>query len=153
MSWLRNLPVPVKLLTGFGLLATITIVVGWLGVHNLGILTDTVRDLYEDEMQPSLEVADLRTLLRELRSNTWQLLAVTDADKSKMAVTEAYDLHRRVRKEEEDVLPKIRSPELREKFQEARAAMGEYIRAREELIIAPVEIGRASCRERVEDWA
>jgi methyl-accepting chemotaxis protein len=69
MTWFRNLGVSVKILTGFGLMAVVLVAIGWVSLHNLGVLNDNVKMLYEDEMQPSLEVADLRALLWELRSN------------------------------------------------------------------------------------
>src|SRR5262249_22066701 len=94
------------------------------------------------ELQPSLEVADLQTLLWELRSNTWQILALTEGDKTKVALNEGYELHKHMRKQEESLLPKIHTQELRERFQDARAAMAEYVKAREDLILAPVSAGR-----------
>jgi methyl-accepting chemotaxis protein len=141
MIWLRNLRVSVKLLTGFGVIALMIAVVGWVGVYNLSVLNGNVKELYEDEMQPSLDMADLRALLWELRSNTWHLMGLTDADKLKVVLNEGYELHQRVRKQEEALLPKIHSDELRAKFQEARAAMDEYVKDREELILKPVAAG------------
>jgi methyl-accepting chemotaxis protein len=141
MKWLRNLRVSAKLLAAFGLVAAIIVIVGWLGVFNLGVLNSNVRELYEDEMQPSLDVADFRTLLWELRSNTWQVIGLT-GDKVKGVVDEGYALHKRVRKQEEALLARIRSVELREKFQQARDAMEEYVKAREELILKPVAAGQ-----------
>jgi methyl-accepting chemotaxis protein len=140
LTWLRNLSVPAKLLAAFGLLAAVIAVVGWLGVYSLGVLNGNVRQLYEDELLPSLEVADFRSLLWELRSNTWQVIGLTD-DRLKAAIDEGYELHKRVRKQEDALLAKIRSAELREKFQQARDAMGEYIKAREELILKPLAAG------------
>jgi methyl-accepting chemotaxis protein len=142
MTWLRNLPVSAKLLTGFGLMAVIIVIVGWVGVHSLGVLNDNVKELYEDEMQPSLEVADLRRDLWELRSNTWQVLAITDKDIAKPALNDGFDMHRRMRKQEDKLLPKIHSEELRKKFEEAAVSMDEYMKAREELILRPVADGR-----------
>jgi methyl-accepting chemotaxis protein len=141
MTWLRNLRVSAKLLTAFGLVAAIIVVVGWLGVFNLGVLNSTVRELYEDEMQPSLDVADFRALLWELRSNTWQVIALTD-DRLKVALDEGYELHKRVRKQEEALLGKIHSANLLEKFKQARDAMEEYVRAREDLILRPIAAER-----------
>src|SRR5262249_49032461 len=141
MSWLRNLRVSAKLLIAFGLVAAIVVVVGWLGVFNLGVLNGNVRELYEDEMQPSLDVADFRVLLWELRSNTWHVMGLTD-DTVKAVLDEGYELHKRVRKQEETLLTKIRSAELREKFLQARDTMEEYVNAREELILKPVAAGR-----------
>src|SRR5262245_61471935 len=126
----------------FGLVAVIIIVVGWLGVNNLGVLNGTVRELYEDEMQPSLDVSDFQTLLWELRSNTWQAIALTDAERIKTALNEGYELHKRVRKEEGALLAKIRPGELRDKFQQARDATEDYARSREELILKPIAAGK-----------
>src|SRR5262245_38182248 len=123
MTWFRNLGVSVKIMTGFGVMAVVLVVIGWVGVLNLGVLNDNVKRLYEDEMQPSLDVADLRALLWELRSNTWQLLGITDADQAKAVVDQGYELHRAVRKQEEALLPKIHSEELRQKFVGARDAI------------------------------
>jgi methyl-accepting chemotaxis protein len=140
MTWLRNLRVSAKLLTAFSLVAAIIAVVGWLGVFNLGVLNATVRELYEDEMQPSLDVADFRALLWELRSNTWQAIGITD-DRVKAVLDEGNELHKRVRKQEEALVARVRSAELREKFRQARDAMGEYVKAREELILKEVAGG------------
>jgi methyl-accepting chemotaxis protein len=141
MNWLRNLRVPTKLLAAFGLIAAIVVIVGWLGVYSLGILNGNVRELYEDELLPSLDVADFRALLWELRSNTWQLLGTTDAT-ARAELEQAYDLHRRVRKQGDTLLAKIRSPQLRESFQNTSDAIGEYIKSREELILKAVAAGR-----------
>jgi methyl-accepting chemotaxis protein len=142
MTWFRNLNVSVKILTGFGLMAAVLVVIGWVGVHSLGVLNDNVKALYEDEMQPGLEVADFRALLWELRSNTWQLLALTDPDQAKAVVNEGYELHRTVRKQEEALLAKIHPGELRNKFLEARDAIDEYVKSREEHILKPVAARR-----------
>src|SRR5215471_18601541 len=99
MTWFRNLGVSVKILTGFGLMAVVLVVIGWVGVHNLGVLNDNVKVLYEDEMQPSLAVADLRALLWELRSNTWHLLGLTNPGQAKAVLDEGYELHRTVRQQ------------------------------------------------------
>jgi methyl-accepting chemotaxis protein len=140
MTWLRNLRVSAKLLMGFGLMAVIVVIVGWVGIHGLGVLNDNIRELYEDEMQPSLNVADLQTLLWELRSNTWEALACTDKDRAKV-LNEGRSMNRRVQKQEEELLPIIHSEELRAKVKDAHLAMDEYVRDREELILRPVEDG------------
>src|SRR5262249_16312526 len=63
-------------------------------------------------------------------------------DRLKVTLNEGHELHRRVNKQEEAVIARLRSTELREKFQQARDAMGEYVKAREELILKPVAAGR-----------
>ncbi|MCI0699859.1 MAG: methyl-accepting chemotaxis protein [Planctomycetia bacterium] len=142
MTWLRNLRVSIKLLVAFGLIAVIIVVVGGVGVYTLGVLNTNVKELYEDEMEPSLDMVDLQALLWEIRSNTWQVLAVTDPAELKIAIDRGYELHRTLRKQEEALLPKIRSAELRNQFQKARDATSEYVRAREELILQPLGAGR-----------
>jgi methyl-accepting chemotaxis protein len=141
MTWLRNLSVSAKLLLAFGLVAAVIVVVGGVGVYTLGVLNGNIKELYEDEMQPSLEVADFRALLWELRSNTWHVIALADAATLKAAVDEGYELHKRVRKQEQALLPKLRSTELREKFSQARDAMEAYVTAREEMILKPAAAG------------
>lgn len=142
MTWFRNLRVSVKLMSGFGLLAAVIVVVGSVGVHNLGVLNDSVKELYEDEMQPSIDVSDLQSLLYEIRANTWQLLATPDAKHSGHAISEGYQLHKRIQKAEDELLPKIRSSELREAYKKAREAVDAYILAREEKILRPAAAGR-----------
>jgi methyl-accepting chemotaxis protein len=142
MTWFRNLSVSVKILTGFGLMAVVLVVIGWVGVHNLGALNDNVKALYEDEMQPSLDVADFRALLWEIRANTWHLLGLTNPDQAKSILDEGYELQRTVPKQEEALLSKIHSEELRRKFLQARDAIDEYAKAREEQILKPVAAGR-----------
>src|SRR5262245_33737605 len=142
MNWFRNLGVTAKILTGFGLMAVVLIIIGWVGVHNLGVLNENVKLLYEDEMQPSLDVADLRTLLWELRSNTWHLLGLTNPDQVKAVADEGYELHRKLRKQEEALLPKIHSEQLGRKFETARAAVDAYVKARDEMILKPMTAGR-----------
>jgi methyl-accepting chemotaxis protein len=126
----------------FGLVAAIIVVVGSVGVYNLSILNGNIRELYEDEMQPSLDVADFRALLWELRSNTWHVIGLTDADRRKVALEEGYELHKRISKQEEALVPRIRSIELRDRFSQARDAVEAYVTAREELILKPVAAGR-----------
>jgi methyl-accepting chemotaxis protein len=142
MTWFRNLGVSVKILTGFGLMAVVLVVIGWVGVHNLGVLNDNVKVLYEDEMQPSLDVADLRALLWELRSNTWQLLGPTNPDGAKALLDEGYELQRRFRNSKEVLLHRIHSAELRRQVVEASDAADEYVKAREEHILKPLAAGR-----------
>jgi methyl-accepting chemotaxis protein len=142
MTWLRNLRVSAKLLMTFGLVAAVIVVVGWVGVYSLGVLNSNVKELYEDEMQPSLDVADFRGLLWELRSNTWHIIGLTDADKLKPVLEEGYELHKRVRKQEQVLLARIRSAELGDKFAQARDAMEGYATAREEMILKPAAAGR-----------
>src|SRR5262245_45733526 len=101
MNWYRNLGVTAKIMTGFGLMALVLIIIGWVSVHSLGVLNDTIKALYEDEMQPSLEVADLQALLWELRANTWHLLGAANPDQTKTILDEGYKLHQAVRKREE----------------------------------------------------
>lgn len=142
MSWLRNVSVPTQILTGFGVMALVLIAVGWSAIHSLGTFNDNVKVLYEDEMQPSLEVADLHATLWELRANTWHLLALTDADQTKTALNEGYDLHRTVKKQEDSLLAKIHGDNLRAQFVEARNGVDEYVKAREDLILRPLAEGR-----------
>jgi methyl-accepting chemotaxis protein len=141
MTWFRHLGVSVKILTGFGLMAVVLVVMGWVSLHNLGVLNENVQRLYEDEMQPSLEVADLRALLWELRSNTWQLLGLTNPNQTKAILDEGYELHRKIRKQIEALSPRLHSEELRRKFAEASEAIDEYVKAREELILKPMAAG------------
>src|SRR5437764_12847821 len=116
MNLFRDLRVSAKLLSGFGVVAVMIVIVGWLGVHNLGVLDDRIKEMFEEEFQPSLAVSDLQTLLYQLRSNTWQVVATTDADGTKALVSEGYALDRTARKDGEALVPKLRSGELREKF-------------------------------------
>jgi len=141
MTWFRNLRVSFKILAGFGLMAVVLVAITGLGVYNLGVLNDNVKTLYEDEMQPSLEVAELRVLLWEIRANTWQLIGLTDRGQEKAVLDEGYDLHRRIRNQEDALLSKIRSEVLRTKFLAARDAIEEYMKAREEQILRPVAGG------------
>src|SRR5262245_21476049 len=120
MTWFRNLPVSIKLLTGFGLSSAMIILVGWVGISALGVINGSVKELYEDEMQPSLEISDLQTLLYQIRANTWQVLAVTDTKKLAAAIDEGYGLHKRIRRAEDELLPRIGSDQLRESFKSAR---------------------------------
>jgi methyl-accepting chemotaxis protein len=141
MTWFRNLPVSAKLLTGFGVCSAMTVVVGWVGISALGVLNGSVKELYEDEMQPSLEISDLQTLLYQIRANTWQVLAVTDPKKGDAAIDEGYGLHKRIRRAEDELLPHIGSDQLRESFKSARFAIGDYLQAREDKILKPVAAG------------
>jgi methyl-accepting chemotaxis protein len=141
MTWFRNLRVSAKLTTGFAFLAAMIVVVGAVGVYNLGVLNSSVRDLYEDEMQRSLDVSDLQDVLYQVRSNTWQLLATADARKADSIIEEGHRLHKRIQKEQEELLPKIRSNELRESFKKAREAVDAYLQAREDKILRPVAAG------------
>src|SRR5262245_3145970 len=142
MRWFRNLGVSTKLLIGFGLVAAIIVTIGWLGVYSLGVLNGGVKDLFENEMQPSLQVSDLQTLLYQIRSNTWQILATADAKKIGPVIDEGMRLHKRIHKEEDSLLPKIHSNELRESFQQARDAAEAYVQAREEKILKPAAAGQ-----------
>src|SRR5262245_18001217 len=99
MTWLRNLRVSIKLPVAFGVLATLIIIVGGVGASSLGVLNGNVRELYEDEMQPSLDAGDLQSLLWEIRANTWILLALTDVDELKVALAWGYELHKTLRKQ------------------------------------------------------
>jgi hypothetical protein len=142
MTGFRNFGVSAKILTGFGLMAVVLVIISWVGGHSLGVLNDNVKLLYEDEMQPSLDVADLRALLWQVRSNGWQLLEVMNLDKAKAALEEGYELDRTVRKRQEALLSKIHSEELRRSFLEASAVIDEFVKTREELILKPLAAGR-----------
>lgn len=142
MTWLRKLRVSAKLLTGFGVLAAIIVAVAGVGVYNLGALSGSVQELYENEMQTSLEVSDLHSVLQQIRSNTWQLLAVSDEVSTQAGLRDGYVLHKRLLTAAEKVSAMIRSDELRESFKKARAASAEYVQAREEKILKPVTDGR-----------
>jgi methyl-accepting chemotaxis protein len=141
MTWFGKLGVSAKILTGFGLMALILIAIGWVGVYNLGVLNDNVKALYEDEMQPSLDVADLRAHLWELRSNTWHVLGLTNPDQAKPVLDEGHELHRTMRKLQEALLPRLHSEDLRRRFLEARDAIDDYVKAREDQILKPIGAG------------
>jgi methyl-accepting chemotaxis protein len=141
MNWLRNLKVSIKLVTGFALFTVIIVVVTFVGIYNLGILNDSIKDLYQDEMLTSLAVSDLQSLVHQMRANTWHLLATGDEKKAEPLLQEGKDLHRDVRKKEDDIRSQIRNPELRESFQSAREAVDTYIQARDEKIMKPVAAG------------
>lgn len=142
MMWFRNLRVSAKLISGFGFLAAMIVLVGWLAIHNLGVLNAGVKELYEDEMMPSLRVSDLQVLLQKIRSNTWQLLTLTDVKKSETSVQDGLELHKRVQLEAEKLYGEIQSVELHESFKKARVAVNTYTHAREEKILKPIAAGR-----------
>jgi methyl-accepting chemotaxis protein len=142
MTWFRNLRVSAKLAIGFTLLGAIIVAVGWVGVHNLSVMNDSVKELYEDEMQPSLDASDLQTLIYQIRSNTWQLLATADPKEAEAIIAEGYRLHKQIQKEEESLAPKIRSNELRDAFKKARDAVDAYVQAREDKILRPMAAGK-----------
>jgi methyl-accepting chemotaxis protein len=127
---------------GFGLMGAVIAAVGWMGVNNLAVLNGNVKELYEAEMQPSLDVADLRALLFQLRANTWHVVALTDPEQIQATLNEGYGLHKRIREQEEALLPKIHSEELREAFVTASAAVDQYVTDREQRILKPVADGR-----------
>ncbi|HRS56053.1 MAG TPA: MCP four helix bundle domain-containing protein [Desulfomonilia bacterium] len=83
MSWFSNLTIRVKLLAGFIVLAVIALIVGFVGIRNMGTIRDMADAMYQNKLLGVSYVKETNIKLIDMtRAEKNLILASTDEMKN-----------------------------------------------------------------------
>ena len=128
MKWFMNLKAFVKISFGFGALAVLVCVVGWLGVTGISRVGANLETLVHRDLPVSVELQRLGSLSNLMGQNIRQAILVPDHVKA---------IRERVAKEDEEIRGVVDSIDSKLVRVEARAALKEMRSAYE-----PIRTGR-----------
>lgn len=82
MKWFNNLKIRVKLIGSFIILATLTAIVGVVGVSNMNTINRRSESMYNDNFLPAQDLKSIQVALQDVRAN--QILAIYEKDIDKL---------------------------------------------------------------------
>lgn len=142
MNWFRNLRTSVKLMAGFALLSLIMAVMGFLAVRSLETVNANSENLYQVQLLPTADLAEMRGLLHQIRKQSFAMLVAATPDETRSEAAKARDLDARLGERIEKFVPTIRAEEVRVAFDQFRHAYQEYRAYREESQYEPLLRGQ-----------
>ena len=122
MSWFSNLTIRVKLLAGFIVLAVIALIVGFVGIRNMGTIRDMADAMYQNKLLGVSYVKETNIKLIDMtRAEKNLILASTDEMKNHYVTiyTEASDLFQKSLENAKPLFYTDQSKELLAAFERA----------------------------------
>ena len=141
MQWFKNLKTMIKLMLGFTLMGALMGGLGYLGIRNMGVINASTENIYQVQLLPVMELAVMRGLTHQIRTNVYMGLAAKDPADVKVALERIQEITKEIAERREKFVPTIRAQEVREAFAKYQEAAKEYIAIREERVIKPLLAG------------
>ncbi len=142
VTWFKNLPTAVKLMTGFAFVSLIMGVMGWLGISNMGRVNANTENVYSVQLLPMKELCDMRGLLHQIRRHSYSTLVLTDPGEIKADITQVRELDKQLAERIEKFIPAIQVEEVRTAFNQFKDKYQEYRNHREENQYQPLLAGK-----------
>jgi methyl-accepting chemotaxis protein len=142
MSWFMNLGITTKLMLGFAVVSALLAAISWMAITSMGELNSNTENIYEVQLAPAVDLANVRVLLATIRRHSFSMLVLTDKDAIRADVEEVRGLDRRLVGEAEGFKAKIESEKVRTEFNKFMDAYQYYRQHREERQYKPLLDGR-----------
>jgi methyl-accepting chemotaxis protein len=142
MSWFKNLGIMAKLMLGFALVSAILAAVSWKAIASMGDLNANTEDIYDVQMVPTLDLANVRVLLATIRRYSFFMLVQTDRDAIRAEVEKVRELDRQLVEEADKFKTAIRSEKVMAEFNKFMDAYRQYRQHREERLYKPILEGQ-----------
>jgi methyl-accepting chemotaxis protein len=142
MKWFKNLSTTVKLMSGFASLGVLMGILGWMGVRSMGQVNDNAENIYEVQLVPITQLAEMRGLMHQLRKYSYSTLLAPNPEELKKQLVEVRDLDKKLIELEDKFEPTIRSDEVRAGFAKFREESKKYRAYREEKQYQPLLEGK-----------
>jgi methyl-accepting chemotaxis protein len=134
MQWFRNLSVRTKLLSGFIFVAMIAGLVGYIGVSNIGTITEEVVAMYERNTAPMGDLAEISTNYQRTRVNLRDAILLDSPDEKNKKVTQVNELDKLIETKMSEFEKSIHVDEVRREFQTLRTAKSKFEPIRDKII-------------------
>jgi methyl-accepting chemotaxis protein len=142
MTWFRNRSTSVKLMSGFALVGALLALIGWIGLHNMGAMNANTENIYDVQMLPCLNLAEMRGLMHQTRTELMGAFAVKDSADVNDRVNKVREIQKHIEKAWDDYEPTIRSEKVRAAFGKYKEAAQRYAAVREEKVLKPLLAGQ-----------
>jgi methyl-accepting chemotaxis protein len=137
-----NLGITTKLMLGFAVVCALLAAISWMAITSMGELNANTENIYEVQLAPATELANVRFLLATVRRHSFSMLVLTDKDAIRADVEEVRGLDRQLVEQAESFKAKIESDKVRTEFSKFMDAYQYYRRHREERQYKPLLEGR-----------
>jgi methyl-accepting chemotaxis protein len=127
MSWFMNLKIGTKLLLGFASVAVIAGFVGYEGITSLKAADDSDTALYEENIPPLRESADLSTAFHRLRANVVELVHATTSETKADLRTKIADRRKEIQISVDSLQRMVTSDDVKKALAELAEARSEFI--------------------------
>src|SRR5574337_1479369 len=96
LTWFTNMKVGSKLLLGFAAIGLIMAFVGYLGVSNMGMITESTDNIYNVQLKPLMTLTKVRGLVYQMRSQTITALLTPNAADREDSLAKVKELNKLV---------------------------------------------------------
>ncbi len=103
-----DLPIAVKLMASFSVVAAIAGFIGYTGVRNMSLMNDNAKQMYDERTVPMVQLSNAQQDVYEIRLTTGKLIAATDAAQE----TELDSRLQKLEKEEEELIARCAATNL-----------------------------------------
>jgi len=142
MNWFKNLSTTVKLMSGFGLMGVLMALLGWMSIRSLGTMNTNTETMYTVNLEPIVELAQIRAELYEIRVHTYKQLTMTDPAKLEADIEEVRAEDKALAEHLEKFYASLHLEETKVAFNKFRDAYQEYRAHREETQYKPLLAGK-----------
>jgi methyl-accepting chemotaxis protein len=141
MTWFKNLPTAVKLMTGFALVSVIMGVIGWIGISNMGAINENLDNVYSIQLLPIKALCDMRGLLHQIQRYNYSTLVLTDPGEIKAEIAHVREMDSQMAQRFEKFIPTIHDEGIRAAFSQFKDKYQEYRNDREANFYTPLLAG------------
>ncbi|MEO5332112.1 MAG: methyl-accepting chemotaxis protein [Magnetococcus sp. YQC-5] len=134
MQWIKDMKIASKLIMAFLLLSAMMVVVGWVGIHNMGAIDAADTMLFEQELKGVSIVKQLNIDMLEIVRAQLNLLLTTDVDKKKEYAKRTLDFHAAIQKLLTEVKSKFVTEKGKELVAKAESVYSEWKPVQEEVM-------------------
>ncbi len=78
MKWFNDIKITGKLLISFTLVSILLAVVGYIGWNNMKEINDRMTTMYEENLLPLDQIANIQSTILSIRGDMWEATAVSD---------------------------------------------------------------------------
>src|SRR5262245_19313695 len=129
--WFKNISIFAKLMVGFGLLAVIIGVLGWLAITDLGTMHRSTGSIYHDQLLPLIALAEIDNDVQRIRQASYRMFTPLPPGEDKAIVEQARERDKDVIEHSERFLATLVFEQERTAFKQFQEAMRQLRRHRE----------------------
>ncbi|MCM3781349.1 methyl-accepting chemotaxis protein [Neobacillus mesonae] len=127
MKWFYNLKTSVKLISAFTLIAILLVMVGIMGLINMGKLNSSIEEMYEQRLLPVRDIANTQVLYQRIRVNIRDMVFVaTTPERNKEFEDDIHNLESEFLSSIDDYEQRSLSPDEKVLIQEINQAWVDY---------------------------
>jgi methyl-accepting chemotaxis protein len=125
-SWFNNMKVGSKLMLGFSAMGLIMAIVGYMGVTNMGTITQSTDNIYNVQLKPLMTLTKVRGLVYQMRSQTITALLTANVADREDSLAKVKELNKLVDETRENFSKSIKAEAVQKAYDDFAKVYDDY---------------------------